>query len=161
MYLTLQGFSSFENTKLQNCKRLRKTLLTSRNSLPVGCLGSSVGWASNFRSGYDLTVCESESHIGLCADSSEPALDSVFLSVCSSPAWAHARSLSLSKINKRLKNFKEETVFLQPPDKCLLGLCLDCPSGRKIIIHKATCILPEWLWEVEIFFFHMLILSFP
>ena len=38
----------------------------------LGCLGGSVGWASNFGSGHDLAVCEFEPHVGLCADSSEP-----------------------------------------------------------------------------------------
>ena len=38
----------------------------------LGCLGGSVGWASNFSSGHDLAVCEFEPCVGLCADSSEP-----------------------------------------------------------------------------------------
>ena len=36
------------------------------------CLRGSVGWASDFSSGHDLLVCEFESHVGLCAASSEP-----------------------------------------------------------------------------------------
>ena len=36
-----------------------------------GRLGGSVGEASDFGSGHDLVVCEFESHVGLCADSSE------------------------------------------------------------------------------------------
>ena len=43
-----------------------------RNTHDVGRLGGSVGWASDFGSGHDLTVREFEPHIGLCADSSEP-----------------------------------------------------------------------------------------
>ena len=38
----------------------------------LGLLGCSVGWASNFSSGHDLTVHEFEPCIRLCADSSEP-----------------------------------------------------------------------------------------
>ena len=37
-----------------------------------GCLGGSVSQASDFGPGHDLTVCEFEPHIGLCADSSRP-----------------------------------------------------------------------------------------
>ena len=38
----------------------------------LGCLGGSVGLASNFGSGHDLTVCEVEPRVRLCADSLEP-----------------------------------------------------------------------------------------
>ena len=64
---------------------------------PLGCLGGSVGSASNFSSGHDLTVCEFEPRVGLYADSSEPGACLGFcvsLSLCPSPA--HALSLSLS-----------------------------------------------------------------
>ena len=44
-------------------------------------------------SGHDITVCEMEPHVRLCAANSEPASDS--LSLCPSPA--HALSLSLPK----------------------------------------------------------------
>ena len=37
-----------------------------------GRLGGSVGWASDFSSGHDLTVREFEPRVGLCADRSEP-----------------------------------------------------------------------------------------
>ena len=62
-------------------------------------LGSSVGWASNFGSGYDLTVGGFEPRVGLCADSSEPGTRFGFcvsLSLCPSPTCA----LSLSLKNK-------------------------------------------------------------
>ena len=39
-------------------------------------------------------------HFGLCADSMEPASDSVSLSLCPSRHHSHAHFLSLSKINK-------------------------------------------------------------
>ena len=38
----------------------------------LGHLGGSVGWASDFGSGHDLTVPEFDPCVGLCADSSEP-----------------------------------------------------------------------------------------
>ena len=60
----------------------------------LGHLGGSVGWAPDFGSGHDLTVCEFEPHIKLCADSMEPALDSLSPSLCPSTA------LSLSVKNK-------------------------------------------------------------
>ena len=53
-----------------------------------GCLGGSVSWASAFGSGHDLTVCEFKPCIRLCADSLEPALDSVSPCLCHSPACA-------------------------------------------------------------------------
>ena len=56
-------------------------------------------------SGHDLTVCEFEPRVGLCADSSEPGARFGFcvsVSLCPSPA--HALSLSVSKINIK-KNF--------------------------------------------------------
>ena len=40
--------------------------------LLAGRLGGSIGWASDFGSGHDLTVREFEPRVGLCADSSEP-----------------------------------------------------------------------------------------
>ena len=64
----------------------------------LGLLGGSVGWASAFSSGHDLTVCEFEPRVGLCADSSEPGACFRFcvsLSLCPSPA--HAVSVSLSQ----------------------------------------------------------------
>ena len=50
----------------------------------------------DFGSGYDLTVCEFEPHMGLCTDSMEPAWDSLSPSLC--PSSAHALAVSL-KIN--------------------------------------------------------------
>ena len=57
-----------------------------------------------FGSGHDLTVRGFETRIGLCADSLEPALDSVSPSPCS-------RSVSLSFKNK-FKNNKIKTFTL-------------------------------------------------
>ena len=42
------------------------------NTGPKGQLGGSVGWASNFGSGHDLTAHEFEPRVRLCADGSEP-----------------------------------------------------------------------------------------
>ena len=67
----------------------------SKNKL--GCLGGSVGWASNFSSGPDRTVPEFEPRVGLCADSSEPGAWFRFCvspSLCPSPT--HTPSVSLS-----------------------------------------------------------------
>ena len=68
----------------------------------MGCLDGSVRPnSSDFSSGHDLTVCEFEPRVGLCADSSEPGASFGFL-VSSSlgPSHASARSLCLSVINK-------------------------------------------------------------
>ena len=59
-----------------------------------GRLGGSVGSASDFGSGHEVTVREFEPQVGLCADSSEPGACFGFcdsLSLCPSPA----RTLSL------------------------------------------------------------------
>ena len=61
-----------------------------------GRLGGSVGGATDFGSGHDLTVREFEPRVGLCADSSEPGACFGFcvsLSLCPSPA--HGLSLCL------------------------------------------------------------------
>ena len=66
-----------------------------------GRLGGSVSRASDFGSGHDLTVCEFEPRVGLCADRSEPGACFGFcvsLSLRSCPA--HARSLSKINIKK-------------------------------------------------------------
>ena len=54
-------------------------------------VGGSVGSASDFGSGHDLTVHRCEPRVGLCADSSEPGTRfgvCVSLSLCPSPAHA-------------------------------------------------------------------------
>ena len=61
-----------------------------------GCLGGSVGYASNFGSGHDLTAFEFEPHIGLWDDSSEPGASFGFcVPIWLCPSLAHALSLSL------------------------------------------------------------------
>ena len=59
-----------------------------------GHLGGSVGWASDFGSGQDLTVCEFKPHNWLTAVSVEPALD-----LFAPPLLTHTHTVSL-KINK-------------------------------------------------------------
>ena len=54
----------------------------------------------DFGSGHDLMVYEFESHVGLWADSVQPALDS------------HALSLSLSKYINKLKKKKRNNINL-------------------------------------------------
>ena len=65
-----------------------------------GRLGGSVGEASDFDSGHDLTARGFESHIGLCADSSEPG---ACIGFCASLSLPLPGTLSLSKSNT--KNF--------------------------------------------------------
>ena len=79
---------------------LKETTVLKPNATS-GRLGGSVSEASDFRPGHDLTVRESEPHVGLCADSSEPGAHFGFcvsLSLCPSPT--HALSLSLSVSQK-------------------------------------------------------------
>ena len=64
-------------------------------------LGDSVSKASDFGSGHDLTVCEFEPHVRLCADSSEPGACFGFRV---SSLYPSLLMLCLSKMNKCLKN---------------------------------------------------------
>ena len=50
--------------------------------------------ALDFSSGHDLTVCGMEPYVGLCADSAEPAWDS--LSLCSFLSCALSLSLKIN-----------------------------------------------------------------
>ena len=65
----------------------------------MGHLGGSVGWASDFGSGYDLMVHEFEPCIRLCIDSVEPAWDSLSLppSLYSPPPLILSVSLKINK----------------------------------------------------------------
>ena len=78
----------------------------AREVVSAGRLGGSVASASSFGSGLDLMVCGSEPHVGLCADTSEPASDSVSASL--SDLTRLALWFCLSKINvlKKLKKKK-------------------------------------------------------
>ena len=68
----------------------------------------------DFDSGHDLTPREIDPHVGLHADSVESAWDS--LSLCLSPACAHALSLSYSlKINKTVKTTQKREIYLKFP----------------------------------------------
>ena len=45
---------------------------SQKKKATLGRLGGSVGWATDFGSGHDLTVHEFEPRVGLWADGSEP-----------------------------------------------------------------------------------------
>ena len=79
-----------------------KSFLLKRT--PSGHLGGSVGWASDFGSGHDLTIPEFSPSSGsvLTAQILEPASDSVPLSLPLSLPLPHTCSVSLclSKIKK-------------------------------------------------------------
>ena len=71
----------------------------------LGRLGGPVGYASDFGSGHDLTVCEFEPCVGLCADSSEPGVCFGFCVSLSVPLpYSHSVFLCLSKVNKCKNN---------------------------------------------------------
>ena len=63
----------------------------------LGCLGGSVSLMSDFGSGHDLTVCGFEPQVRLCADSVEPAWDSLFLPLSAPTPLALSLSLSQNK----------------------------------------------------------------
>ena len=92
---------------------LSNSILFYMKNVVGGRLGGLVGWASDFSSGHDLKVLGFKPRVGLCADSSEPGAcfgSCVSLSLCPTPA--HALSLSLSKINKHLKNFFKHSIIV-------------------------------------------------
>ena len=62
---------------------------------------ASISCASDFSSGYDLTVHEFEPHVGLATVSTEPSLDPLSPSFSVPPPFMHTLSLfpSLSKEN--------------------------------------------------------------
>ena len=74
-----------------------RSIVGTQGPFLEGHLGGSVGQASDFSSGHDLTVREFEPCIRLCTDSSEPGASFRFcvsLSLCPSPAHALSPSLS-------------------------------------------------------------------
>ena len=75
--------------------RLTSLHIQKKKTRILGRLGGSVGWASDFGSGHDLTVCEFEPCIGLCADSLEPGAcsGSVSPSLSAPPQLMHALCL--------------------------------------------------------------------
>ena len=87
----------------------------------MGHLGGSVTYASDltlgFISGRDLIVHGFEPCIRLCADTMEPAWDSLSPSVSVPPAQGHALSL---KVNKHLKQ-KAATYFSYLMKEKLIG----------------------------------------
>ena len=52
----------------------------------------------DFSSAHDLTVCEIESHLGFCADSAEPAWDSLSLFLSALPLLALSLKINLKKL---------------------------------------------------------------
>ena len=58
--------------------------------------------------GYDLTVCEFEPCVRLCADSGEPAWDSVSPSLCFLTTCSLAFSLSLKRKKERKKERRKK-----------------------------------------------------
>ena len=62
----------------------------------------------DFSSGHNLAVCELEPHVRLHAVRSEPAWNSLCLSLCICPSPVHTLALSLSlKINKLNKIYEQ------------------------------------------------------
>ena len=98
-YFCLVKLTSHRDQHYRLARNIRKTMRH---------LGGSVGEASNFRSGHDLTVYGFKSHIRLCADSLEPGACFRFcvLPLSAPPLLALCLSLS-QKINKHLKKLTE------------------------------------------------------
>ena len=66
------------------------------------------GLTPDFGSGHELTVCEIEAHVRLCADSAEAAgIIYLSLSLCP-PLFMSAHSLSLSKYITKHEKIKKQ-----------------------------------------------------
>ena len=75
----------------------------------AGAPGWLSGWVSDFGSGHNLRIRESEPSVGLCADSSKPGACFGFcvsLSLSAPPLLALCVCVSLSKINIKKKKKK-------------------------------------------------------
>ena len=67
----------------------------------------------DFSSGHDFAVREIEPHFGLCADSAEPAWDSLPLSLPFPCSLSLALSLSLKKLIKKKSRSARNRPILQ------------------------------------------------
>ena len=66
----------------------------------------------DFGSGHDLMVCEIEPSVGLCADSAEPAWDSLSLSFCLSPPQRNKTKQNKTKHPKEpKKNIQKRQIY--------------------------------------------------
>ena len=99
--------------------------ITRRKKVFWGRLGGSVGWASNFSSGHDLTALEFEPHVRLWADGSEPGawLDSVSPSLSAPPLLTLSFFL-LQKLNIKKRRRRRRYSAGLPVSVCLWGGCL-------------------------------------
>ena len=89
----------YERIRQNNVSKLTFYSLGFKYVCVIGRLGGSVGYASNFGSGHDLTAREFEPRVGLCADGSaqslEPVSDSVSPPLSLSLPLPHSHSVSL------------------------------------------------------------------
>ena len=56
----------------------------------------------DFGSGHDLAVHEIEPHVGLCADSAEPALDALAPSLSAPPLLVRTLALKMKTSKKKI-----------------------------------------------------------
>ena len=84
-----------------------------KKHIPWGtCVAQSVKRLTlDFGSGHDLTVCEFEPCIGLCADSAEPGWDSLSPSLSGPPLLVLVFSLYLSLSPPKVSNLKKKKKF--------------------------------------------------
>ena len=88
---------------------LTDEMLSERSqTLAPGVAQSVKRQALGFGSGLDLTVCEIEPCIGLCADSVEPARDSLCPSLSAPPLLSVSQKINRPKKKKKKKKEEEE-----------------------------------------------------
>ena len=76
-------------------KKKKKNEKKGKENLGAWVAQSVKGQTLGFSSGHDLVVCEFELHVGLCADSLEPAWDSLSLPISLPLPGLFSLSLSL------------------------------------------------------------------
>ena len=68
----------------------------------------------DFGSGHDLMVCEFEPHIGLCADSEEPARDSLSPSLSALPLLSFSQNTNKQANKTNLHQSSTNNAICQP-----------------------------------------------
>ena len=131
-----------------------RTTWCSKKPKPLGHLGGSVSWVSDFGSGHQ-PVHQFKPHVRLCADSSEPGACfrcCVSLSPCPSPA--HTLSLSVShrwiNIKKIFFNYLLTIKYIHTHFIHVFQIVFEVFSllfGSSIFKSPGIIFNTEWVWD--------------
>ena len=89
----------------------------------------------DFGSGHDPTVCEFEPHVGLHADSAEPARDcfSLPLSLCPSSPLKRNKMNFKKSLNFEIGIFYNQTKPIISESLCNINVSLFVPINKEIV----------------------------